>query len=267
MVLPFYMNDNKFYYKKSLGQHFLNDPNIARKIVKFAVISDQDTVWEVGPGRGILTEQIIKKAQEVICFEIDSDLYNELEARFADKITLVKEDVLKADWDAYLKSNKVKIAANLPYQITSPFLFRIVQFADRFSTIVVMIQKEVAARLTAKPKTKEYGMLTLKMNFHFDIDYGFTVKPHLFYPPPSILSAVIKMQPRTDRPVLEDETLFWEIVSSSFKMRRKMLRNNLKALISAEKLDKLAEKTDLTRRAEELTESDFINLYEIIRSL
>jgi 16S rRNA (adenine1518-N6/adenine1519-N6)-dimethyltransferase len=261
------MADTKFYHKKSLGQHFLSDPNIARKIANFAEINENDTVWEIGPGKGMLTEQIIRKAQKVICFEIDQELYRELEKRFADKITLVKEDVLKADWDAYLESKRVKIVANLPYQITSPFLFRTVEYADRFSTIVIMIQKEVAERLTAKPKTKEYGVLTLKMNFYFEIKYGFTVKPHLFYPPPSVLSAVIKMQPREDKPVLEDETLFWGIVKSAFKMRRKMLRNNLKNLISAEKMLKLTQITDLTKRAEELSESDFIELYENIRKL
>ncbi|MCK4694378.1 MAG: hypothetical protein KAT74_01380, partial [Candidatus Cloacimonetes bacterium] len=159
---------------------------------------------------------------------------------------------------------KIKIVSNLPYQITSPFLFKVASYSNKFSRIVLMIQKEVAQRLNAKVGTKEYGVLTLKMQYYFNIKYEFTVKPHLFNPPPKVDSAVIKLIPRINKPEIEDEPLFWKIIETSFRNRRKMLRNNLKTILSAEDLMKLSENFDLTLRGESLTESEFIKLYNLI---
>jgi len=253
--------------KKSLGQHFLTDKNIVRKIVNIADIQASDFVWEVGPGKGILTEELLQTGCDLTAFEIDEKLYPLLEEKFSNKLNLIKKDILKADWEDFFPNEKVKIVANLPYQITSPFLFKVVSFAEKFSQIVIMIQKEVAQRINAEIGTKDYSILTLKMQFYFDVSYGFTVKPHLFYPKPKVDSAVIKLIPRQDKPEIEDEKFFWKIVETAFRNRRKMLRNNLKAILSSEQIEELSKEFDLSRRGETFLEKEFVDLYHKIQIL
>ncbi len=256
----------KFRHKKSLGQHFLKDANIVRKIAKIAEISPNEKVWEIGPGSGVLTEELLKYDCDLTCFEIDKNLYPLLENRFGDKINLVKQDILKTDWQKYFSNEKIKIVANLPYQITSPFLFTTAKYAENFSKMVVMIQKEVAERISAKVGTKSYGRLTLKMQFYFDVEYGFTIKPNAFYPPPKIDSSIIILTPRKEMPKLQNAEKFWQIVEVAFKNRRKMLRRNFREIFTKEEIEKLSEKFDLTRRGETFTEIEFIELYEYICS-
>ena len=255
---------NNFHHKKSLGQHFLTDKNIVQKIVRIADVGIEDYVWEVGPGKGILTEELIETGCKLTAFEIDEKLYPILEEEFSDKIHLVKQDILKANWIDFFPEKKVAITANLPYQITSPFLFKVASFADKFSRIVIMVQKEVAQRINAKVGTKDYSILSLKMQYYFDVSYEFTVKPHLFFPRPKVDSAVIKLIPREDKPHINNEKLFWRIVELAFRNRRKMLRNNLKEILNAEQLANLSEEFEITRRGEALTESEFVELYEKI---
>ena len=253
--------------KKSLGQHFLTDKNIVRKIVNVADIQAEDFVWEVGPGKGILTEELLQTGCDLTAFEIDEKLYPILEDKFSNKLNLIKKDILKADWEDFFPNEKIKIVANLPYQITSPFLFKVVSFAEKFSQIVIMIQKEVAQRINAKIGIKDYGILTLKMQFYFDVSYEFTVKPHLFYPKPKVDSAVIKLIPRKDKPEIDDEKFFWRIVETSFRNRRKMLRNNLKAILFSEQMEELSKEFDLSRRGETFSEKEFVDLYHKIQIL
>lgn len=255
-----------FHHKKSLGQHFLKDKNIIRKIVDIAEIKENEPIWEVGPGMGILTGELLNRKADLTCFEIDSSLYNILEEKFGDQIRLVKQDILKANWQDHFPENKIKIVANLPYQITSPFLFEVSRYSDHFSRVVVMIQKEVAQRINAKIGTKDYGILTLKMQYYFNVKYEFTVKPHVFKPPPKVDSAVISLMPRKDKPKIENEKLFWRIVETAFRNRRKMLRRNLRELIPVEKIEQIQNLgiIDLKRRGETLTEIEFIKLYELI---
>ena len=247
--------------KKSLGQHFLTDKNIVRKIIKIADIQAEDFVWEIGPGKGILTEELLQTGCDLTAFEIDEKLYPILEDKFSNKLNLIKKDILKTDWKKFFPKEKVKIVANLPYQITSPFLFKVVSFADKFSQIVIMIQKEVAQRINAKIGTKDYSILTLKMQFYFNVSYGFTVKPHLFFPKPKVDSAIIKLIPRKDKPEIDNEKFFWKIVETSFRNRRKMLRNNLKAILSSEQIEELSKEFDLSRRGETFLEKEFVDLY------
>jgi len=259
----------KFRHKKSLGQHFLKDKNIVRKIADLAEIKENELVWEVGPGKGILTHELLMQKCDLTCFEIDNSLYPILQQKFGSNISLVNKDILKINWKEFLNDNKLKIVANLPYQITSPFLFRVTEHADNFKRVVVMIQKEVAERINAGVGTKDYGKLSLKMQFYFNVEYGFTVKPHLFFPPPKVDSAVIILTPRKDKPVLEDERFFWRVVEVAFQNRRKMLRRNLRVILSKEKIEELGSicNIELTRRGETLTEKDFIELYEEVRKL
>jgi 16S rRNA (adenine1518-N6/adenine1519-N6)-dimethyltransferase len=252
----------EFHHKKSLGQHFLNDMNIVRKIADIASIEPGEQVWEVGPGKGILTGELLNRKAALTCFEIDKALYSHLESSFRDRINLVKQDVLKAEWDQLFPSEKVKIVANLPYQITSPFLFKTADHAEHISSIVIMIQKEVAQRITAQPSTKEYGILSVKMNYLFRVRYEFTVKPHLFFPPPKVESAVISLIPRENKPEIGDRKFFWKLINCAFRNRRKMLRRNLLELVSKEKLQNKMESSpiELTRRGETLTETEFVEL-------
>ncbi|MCD4696422.1 MAG: 16S rRNA (adenine(1518)-N(6)/adenine(1519)-N(6))-dimethyltransferase RsmA, partial [Bacteroidales bacterium] len=173
---------NTFHHKKSLGQHFLKDKNIIRKIVDIADVQENEQVWEIGPGKGILTEELLNRNCKLTCFEIDENLFPIIEEKFSDRINLIKQDILKADWQRLFTENKVKIVANIPYQITSPFLFKVAENVDRFSKVVIMIQREVAQRINAKVGTKDYGILTLKLQYYFTPEYEFTVKPHLFTP-------------------------------------------------------------------------------------
>ncbi|MCD6181558.1 MAG: ribosomal RNA small subunit methyltransferase A [Candidatus Cloacimonetes bacterium] len=255
-----------FHHKKSLGQHFLKDTNIVRKIVSLANIADAEKVWEIGPGKGILTAELLAAGASLTCFEIDDTLYPHLDATFENTIKLIKQDVLKADWEALFPDGPVKIVANLPYQITSPFLFRVAKYALHFSAVVVMIQKEVAQRITASCGTKEYSTLSLKMQYYFDVTYGFTVKPNVFVPPPKVDSAVILLSPRKNRPPLADEALFWRIVETAFGNRRKMLRRNLRALVTKEQLEVVQQISgiDLCRRGETLSEAEFIQLMDAV---
>jgi len=253
--------------KKSLGQHFLTDKNIVRKIVKIADVQKGDFVWEIGPGKGILTEELLQTGCKLTAFEIDKKLHPLLVDKFSGTIKLIKKDILKVNWEDYFPAKKVKIVANLPYQITSPILFKVVTFANQFSQVVIMIQKEVAQRINAKIGSKDYGILTLKMQFYFNVSYGFTVKSHLFYPRPRVDSAVIKLIPRKNKPEIEDEKFFWRIVETAFRNRRKMLRNNLKVILSSEQIEELSKKFDLSRRGETFSEKDFLDLYHKIQIL
>ncbi|MDD3051711.1 MAG: 16S rRNA (adenine(1518)-N(6)/adenine(1519)-N(6))-dimethyltransferase RsmA [Candidatus Cloacimonetes bacterium] len=261
-------NPKTFHHKKKFGQNFLSDKNIIKKIVAQANLNENEAVWEIGPGLGILTEEILKFTNDLTVFEIDRELYPHLETKFADKIKLVKADVLRTDWSELL-SQKTKIIANIPYQITSPLLFRISEHADFFSKIVLMMQKEVADRITASRGTKDYGALTLKMNYHFVPQKLFTVKPHLFYPPPKVESTVIEFIPRKDKPSIENIEAYWKLIEFCFRNRRKMLRRNLRTLFpdtSSEVFETLTS-IDLSRRGETLSEEEFIILHNSLSSI
>lgn len=256
---------DNFRHKKQLGQNFLKDKNIARKIVNAAEISNADIVWEVGPGQAILTEFLAEQTQNLTIFEIDERLITDLESQY-NKIRIVNQDILRVDWQKEMSKNKIKIVSNLPYQITSPFLFRTVENIDNIDCVVVMIQREVADRINAQPNNKSYGILTLKMQFYYEVEFLFGVKRHLFIPQPNVDSAVIKLIPRKDRPAISDLILFWKIVETSFRNRRKMLRRNLRQIVSKEKIEIVEEKSgiDLRRRGESLNEEEFLLLYDAI---
>ena len=258
-----------FHYKKKFGQHFLTDKNLVKKIVLSAQLSSDSQVWEIGPGKGILTEELLKTVADLTAFEIDNELYPILEKKFGSKINLIKKDILRINWNDYFHDKKISIVANLPYQITSPFLFSVAKYADKFDKVVVMIQKEVAERINSGVGTKNYGILSLKMQHYFDVEFLFKVDKKMFFPQPKIDSAVIKLTPKINRMVLENEELYWKIVETSFRNRRKMLRKNLLSIISKDKMEELEQKSGilLTRRGETLNAKDFYNLYSAISSL
>jgi 16S rRNA (adenine1518-N6/adenine1519-N6)-dimethyltransferase len=258
-----------FRAKKELGQHFLKDRNIAAKIAGLGYIKPGEEVWEIGPGRGILTRELLEFTDKVTAFEIDEELYPVIEEAFGDRINLVKRDVLRVDWDEMIGKENIKIVANIPYQITSPLIIKTINFREHVDVVVIMIQKEVAERLRAKPSCKEYSFLTIKTQFYFDVKYEFTVKPHLFFPKPKVESAVVSLYPKAEIPYLAEPEKFWEVVNASFRSRRKTLRNNMKYILSnvqIAELEKVSE-IDLVRRAETLTIPEFVDLYNLVRFL
>lgn len=259
---------NDFKHKKKFGQNFLKDKNIIRKIVKTADFEENDKVWEVGPGKGVLTEELLLQKANLTCFEIDKALWDFLEDKFGNTIKLVKGDVLKVNWEELLEDN-IYIVANLPYQITSPFLFRVAKYSKHFKKVVIMIQHEVAARIQASTGTKTYGALSIKMQHYFNVKYEFKVPPHLFFPPPKVTSAVISLTPRIDKPQIENEDLYWKIINACFANRRKMLRKNLLAILEKEQVVQLQNYIDfsLELRGEALAEKDFIKLYNAISAI
>lgn len=214
--------------KKYLGQHFLKDSNIISKIIKTADIKKEDNVVEIGPGKGVLTFRIAELAGEVIAIEIDHLLCEDLKERAASfpNLTIVEADAL---WFPYERlETKFKVVANLPYYISTPILFRLMELRDRITSITIMLQKEVARRVVAQPDSKDYGILSIAVQFYAIPTIAFHILRGAFYPIPEVDSTVLRIIPR-EKPAVEvkNEALFWAIIKSAFSHRRKTLTNSL----------------------------------------
>ncbi|KJQ76448.1 dimethyladenosine transferase [Streptococcus infantis] len=224
-----------FTFKKSFGQNFLTDTNILQKIVDTAEIDDQVNVIEIGPGIGALTEFLAERAAQVMAFEIDHRLVPILEdtLRDFDNVTVVNEDILKVDLAQHIQNFKnpdlpIKVVANLPYYITTPILMHLIESGIPFSEFVVMMQKEVADRISAKPNTKAYGSLSIAVQYYMTAKVAFIVPRTVFVPAPNVDSAILKMVRRPEPAVaVEDEKFFFKVSKASFTHRRKTLWNNL----------------------------------------
>ena len=224
-----------FSFKKSFGQNFLTDTNILQKIVDTAEIDDQVNVIEIGPGIGALTEFLAERAAQVMAFEIDHRLVPILAdtLRDFDNVTVVNEDILKVDLAQHIQNFKnpdlpIKVVANLPYYITTPILMHLIESGIPFSEFVVMMQKEVADRISAKPNTKAYGSLSIAVQYYMTAKVAFIVPRTVFVPAPNVDSAILKMVRRPEPAVaVEDEKFFFKISKASFTHRRKTLWNNL----------------------------------------
>ena len=224
-----------FTFKKSFGQNFLTDTNILQKIVDTAEIDDQVNVIEIGPGIGALTEFLAERAAEVMAFEIDHRLVPILAdtLRDFDNVTVVNEDILKVDLAQHIQNFKnpdlpIKVVANLPYYITTPILMHLIESGIPFSEFVVMMQREVADRISAKPNTKAYGSLSIAVQYYMAAKVAFIVPRTVFVPAPNVDSAILKMVRRPEPAVaVEDEKFFFKVSKASFIHRRKTLWNNL----------------------------------------
>lgn len=224
-----------FTFKKSFGQNFLTDTNILQKIVDTAEIDKNVNVIEIGPGIGALTEFLAENAAEVMAFEIDERLVPILEdtLRDHDNIKVINEDVLEADLQTRVKEFKnpnlpIKVVANLPYYITTPILMHLIESKIPFAEFVVMMQKEVADRISAEPNTKAYGSLSIAVQYYMTAKVAFVVPRTVFVPAPNVDSAILKMT-RREQPLVEvkDEDFFFRVSKISFVHRRKTLWNNL----------------------------------------
>ena len=224
-----------FTFKKSFGQNFLTDTNILQKIVDTAEIDENVNVIEIGPGIGALTEFLAENAAEVMAFEIDERLVPILAdtLRDFDNVCVVNEDILKSDLQVRIKefanpSLPIKVVANLPYYITTPILMHLIESGIPFSEFVVMMQREVADRISAQPNSKSYGSLSIAVQYYMTAKVAFIVPRTVFVPAPNVDSAILKMV-RRDQPAVgvKDEAFFFKVSKASFTHRRKTLWNNL----------------------------------------
>lgn len=231
------IKDHQFYIKKKYGQNFLVDQNILLKIVDQADITDQSLVIEIGPGFGSLTEHLIEKAKHVLAYEIDGDFTKHLRETFdKETFTLIYDDILKRDIDSDIASLKtsfsdIVLVANLPYYITTPVVMKVLEQTKSIQRIIVMMQYEVAKRMTSEPDKKDYNALSIAIQYRSDATYLFKVPRSVFIPKPNVDSAIIKLTVYDETPYnLADEQFFFKVVKTSFRQRRKTIYNNLKAL-------------------------------------
>ena len=270
-----------FTFKKSFGQNFLTDTNILQKIVDTAEIDKKVNVIEIGPGIGALTEFLAESAAEVMAFEIDDRLVPILAdtLRDFDNVTVVNQDILKVDLAQYIAEFKnpdlpIKVVANLPYYITTPILMHLIESGVPFSEFVVMMQREVADRISAQPNTKAYGSLSIAVQYYMTAKVAFIVPRTVFVPAPNVDSSILKMV-RRDQPAVavQDEKFFFKVSKASFVHRRKTLWNNLTSYFgkSEETKDKLTaalERADLSPsvRGEALSLEEFARLADALKS-
>jgi 16S rRNA (adenine1518-N6/adenine1519-N6)-dimethyltransferase len=261
--------------KKRLGQHFLVDRNILNKVIRTAQVQKEDVVLEVGPGLGEMTIALACQAKKVIAIEIDSKLVAILNEKMKNypNVEVVKSDILKVDFNPFLKKegHPIKVVANLPYQVSTPLLFRFIESKEAFSTFTLMLQKEVAERMVAPPGGKEYGPLSIFIQMFSDVSIRFFIKPSAFFPPPKVESAVVQMVWK-EKPIIELQNGEWfkKVVKACFGYRRKTLVNALKhselTLPESIELKMEAIGIDPRRRPETLTIPEFVSLAKVLKS-
>ncbi|MGG3691453.1 16S rRNA (adenine(1518)-N(6)/adenine(1519)-N(6))-dimethyltransferase RsmA [Heyndrickxia ginsengihumi] len=278
------LNKYGFSFKKSLGQNFLIDPNILRNITEYANLTKESGVIEIGPGIGALTEHLARSSGKVVAFEIDQRLMPILKDTLSpyDNVKIVNEDILKADVKKIINEefshiDKLMVVANLPYYVTTPIILKLITEALPIQGIVVMLQKEVAERISAKPGTKHYGSLSIAIQYYMTAEVVMIVPKTVFMPQPNVDSAVIRLikrpKPKVD---VVDEKFFFEVTRASFAQRRKTLINNLTSQLLEGKAKKAeiievlhSLNIDPTRRGETLSLEEFASLcnalYPIIK--
>lgn len=248
--------------KKHLGQHFLADPNIARKIVD--TLSDTtDTVCELGPGTGVLTKLLLerKTINSLILVEVDTESVEHLKHNYSDpRLTIIEADFLKLNADQ-VNPGSFSLIGNFPYNISSQVFFKVIEHRNQIPEVVCMIQKEVAERIVSPPGNKTYGILSVLLQSWYSIEYCFTVSEGVFIPPPKVKSAVIRLWRNEVQELDCDEKLFTKIVKAGFNHRRKTLRNCLKQYLTED--TKGLEVLNL--RAEQLSVADFIQLTRVLQ--
>ena len=268
------VNKYKFKFSKSLGQNFLTDETVLEDIVDGAKVDENDLVIEIGPGVGSLTAKLLQKAKKVISIELDSHLIPILETELGEveNFSLIHNDALKVDFNEIIGDEKsVKLVANLPYYVTTPIIIRLLKEHYNFKSLTIMIQKEVAERINAEPNCKEYGALSLLVQYYCSSEIIRNVPPSCFIPSPKVDSIVIKLD-KLDKPRVEpkDKELMFSIIRNSFNMRRKTLWNGVKFLgLQKEDLEEAFKKAniDLKRRGETLSLEEFAALSDEISVL
>lgn len=267
-----------FNFTKSLGQNFLVDANVLNKIVDGAEINSEDIVFEIGTGIGTLTYELAKRAKKVVAIEIDSRLIPILEDTLSefDNVNIINQDILKVDLKSVVEehagNNPIKVVANLPYYITTPIIMRFLEEGINLDSMVIMIQKEVADRIAAKPSTKEYGSLSVAIQYYADSKIIAKAPKGAFVPSPNVDSSVLKISVKADKEVdISNAELFFEVVKGSFSKRRKTIINSLSTYgnFNKEIVGKALQMTgiDPQRRGETLTINEFASLSNMIDNL
>lgn len=250
--------------KKRFGQNFLKDDSVVSAILQAADLGDQDRVLEIGPGLGALTDRMLPLVQRLQVMELDQDLIARLEQRTASNLQILAGDALRLDWPALLPEPPYKLVANLPYNISSQVVFKILDHHPLFSRLVLMFQKEVGDRLSAPPGSRDYGILSVLCQLHFDVRRLLTVPPGAFHPAPKVTSAVLVFTPLgAPRVEVRDERFFRRVVKGAFAQRRKTLRNTLSASgFGGAHLEPLLQSLgiDPVRRGETLSLEEFSRL-------
>ena len=249
--------------KKSLGQNFLQDENIIRKIVQITNIKKDDIVVEIGPGLGALTRYLLLSSDNVNVIEFDTSIIDTLIANCQKYGTprVYNQDFLKFDMSCLERSNqKIKLIGNLPYNISSPILFKVIQDSEKIVNAHFMLQQEVVERIISLPNSKSYGRLSVILQYHFDCSMILKIPPEVFYPQPKVDSAILRLKPKNNKALLKNYDFFEEIVKQSFAQRRKTLHNNLKYVLKERKIDPNILPVDTNLRAENLSVGDFVSL-------
>ena len=256
----------KIRLSKKLGQNFLINNNVALDIVSAAKIAPTDTVLEIGTGIGALTQKLAETEAEIITVELDRSLLSILDKTLEPykNVRIIHGDILKLNLNEEIPNKKYKVVANLPYYITTPIILHLLEERLPIELLVVMIQKEVAERIVAKPNSKAYGALSVAIQYYTVPEIMFTVSNKSFIPEPEVQSAVLRCTLREQTPVdVKDEQLFFKTVRSSFAQRRKTLINNLKATgLDKEQIPEILSKADIdgSKRAEQLSLEEFARL-------
>jgi 16S rRNA (adenine1518-N6/adenine1519-N6)-dimethyltransferase len=260
-----------FKFTKSLGQNFLVDDSVLEDIVNGAEVTEEDVVIEIGPGVGTLTAQLLRRAKKVIAIELDDELVPILQNELGENpnFQLIHKDALKVDFNELIGNEKsVKLVANLPYYVTTPIIVRLLNEGYNFKSLTVMIQKEVAERINSEPNCKEYGSISVLVQYYCDTNIIRYVSPNCFIPRPKVESIVIRLD-RLEKPRVEvkSEKLFFDVVRSSFNMRRKTLWNAVKSIgLPKENMERAFENSgiDQKRRGETLSIKEFAALSDSI---
>jgi len=263
--------------KKKFGQNFLIDENVIDTIVESAEITDKDLIIEIGPGLGTLTKRLCKKAGQVVAIEIDREVINILETELAEynNLKIVNEDVLKVDInrliEEYSMGDNVKVVANLPYYITTPIVMMLLEGRYPIDEIEIMIQKEVAERFLATPSGREYGAITVAINYYSEIEHIIDVPSVSFLPAPKVDSAVVMLRVNKELPKVKDEKFLFNVVKGAFGKRRKTLVNSLGTAgiegISKERVSEVLRELDIDEniRAEKISLKNFINIADRLK--
>lgn len=260
------LNKNEFSFKKKFGQNFIIDENIINNIINKAEIDENTLVIEIGPGAGSLTTKLALKAKSVLCYEIDTKLKDILEENLKDynNVDIIFEDFLNVDINKDLEKynyDKLYVVANLPYYITTPIIIKLIEDKINVDKIVVMVQKEVGDRFKARPGSKDYGSLSIFLNYYFDIKKVLDVSRNVFIPKPNVDSIVVEFTKKNNKLELRNEELFFKLIKDSFTQKRKTLRNNLKDY-DLNKIELILKKynMDLSVRAEAISIEIFVEI-------
>jgi 16S rRNA (adenine1518-N6/adenine1519-N6)-dimethyltransferase len=261
----------KYRPKKSLGQNFLVDDNIAGKIVNALEINDTDLVVEIGPGQGALTKHLVILAKNFLAVEIDKFAADTLIEKFGNGLKIIKKDFLEFDFESDLKdfgsALNLKVIGNIPYNITSDILFKLLDNSDKVKTAVLMIQREVAERLYAARGTKQYGILAVQFQAFAGVKKIVSVPPTAFFPKPDVHSAVLRIDFCGENTEIRNKKLFRDFVRKAFSKRRKTLKNSLKEFFETYNIQQEDIDFDFGRRAESLEIKEFITLSNRIAAM